>query len=474
MTSVNSYKDSLDVTLKQYENAYLTPLSKFKFEGTLPKDVVQLLRLEKDITSKLNEIRSVSIPAVSFDATSSVKTYYDKLDEASRTARHNIMTKAENERQQRIKAHEQNIVDVKNYNNSLTDPYREKHKELLECKEELQYVFDYYDISPMDMSISDDITEDEFNTLIDESINVCKKYQKKNVPLFDKIVNPLKDETNIQFTLSYVALILVVLYFALPFVAIPCFVIVFKSVHGLYKDLEKLKIAYVLMSEVDYNRFVKDDAFKQVEELQLDDIETKKDEELSKVKDYSEERVKAMKALEAENVEIVKRCNEVTSKVKKAYADVISDLEKTLKDIKDSIDRLMKNYKPFPTVQNNSVVMSHTYTLGRIEGKLDVKGTLPLNNIVFNSSDRTTAINNVKLYLANALLSVRVKQLTVEIFDPKNMCGEFTEFFTPETKPYIKPNNMTLDKLMETYKKYSQDNIIVLDNKDIDTFNKSE
>ena len=128
--------------------------------------------------------------------------------------------------------------------------------------------------------------------------------------------------------------------------------------------------------------------------------------------------------------------------------------------------------KLFPTVQNTSVVMSHYYVLGRIEGRIDDYTDLPLMNIIFDSKDRTVAINTIKLYLANILLSVRVKQLTIEIYDPKNMCSEFSEFFTPETKPYIKANDMTLDDLLKTYKQYSQDNILVLDNKDIDAYNR--
>lgn len=473
MTSGNSYKESLEASLKQYRDAYLRPLENYKLNPTLPEDVIALLKLEKDVNNKLNEIRKVSIPLATFDATSSVKAYYDKLDNASNQQRAAINAKADATRTQRQQAHEQEKIDVQNYNQSLINPYKEKHAELLSCRDELMHVFDYYDISPLDMNISDDITDKEFNVLIDECIETCHKYMKKDIPLFDKILSPIKDECNLQFVLSYVLILIVCLYIALPFAAVPIFMLVFKSVHNMYKDLEKLKIAYALMAEVDYNRFVSEDEFKSVDDLSLEDIEETRLSELSEVKDYTEERIAAMRSVDESREEIIKRCNEVTTEVKQAYADVIDNLQKMKGTIQVKMRDLLKDYKPFPTVQNNSVVMSHKYTLGKIENKLDVQATLPLNNIVFDATDRVTAVNNMKLYLANALLSVRVKQLTIEIYDPKNMCGEFTEFFAPETKPYIKPNNMTLDKLMETYKAYSQANIIVLDNKDIDTFNKN-
>ena len=58
------------------------------------------------------------------------------------------------------------------------------------------------------------------------------------------------------------------------------------------------------------------------------------------------------------------------------------------------------------------------------------------------------------------------------INDPKNMGSDFVEFSTPELKPYISINKTRLEDILKVYKKYSQDNILELDNKDIDTFNK--
>jgi hypothetical protein len=235
--------------------------------------------------------------------------------------------------------------------------------------------------------------------------------------------------------------------------------------------LEKLRIAKALSVQLDYNRFIPEDKFKTVEELDTSYIDEELADDLEDVKDYTAEREEALSKLASESQSIAHVCNEATVKVKRAYAEKLDTLSKHHQKLQSIIDERLKDYKPFPMVQNKSIVMSHDYTLGRVYETIDVKRTLPCLNIVFDASNYTSAIDMMKLYFANALLSVRVKQLTVEIYDPKNMCKDFSEFFTSDTAPYIKPNNMKLEELIDTYRKYSQDNVIKLDNKTIDEYN---
>lgn len=472
MTYVSSYDTALKQAVDNYVNAYLKPLPGYKITQPIPKDLVQLLSHEKEVSARLNEISSVVIQPMSFDAKSNIDSYYDNLAKQQEALRNKYMQDAEDEKQNLKAKHDIEVLEVKKYNSDLINPIKSKHEELLNHKEQLDYVFKHYDISPLDMDVSDNITVKEFEMLVDESIAVCKKYERKDNKWFNKFVEPLKGEKNLQFTLCYIGIAFIVIYFLLPILCIPAFVILFKSVHNMYKDLEKLRLASSLMSQLDYNRFIPEEQFKTVEDLDLSEVDDKLNKELDSIKDYSEERQEAISKLTADTANIAKVCNDAQIRVKTEYANVIKDLQDRLKTVKETIQSLMQDYISFPNKQNNSVVMSHVYTLGRIENRLDVTGELPCKNIVFDSSNRELAIDNMKLYLANALLSVRVKQLTVEIYDPKNMCGDFTEFFTPETKPYIKPNAMKLEDLIKTYRKYSQDNIIVLDEKTIDDFNR--
>ena len=472
MTLEKSYSEALNSTLVNFETAYLKPLNSYRDLPPMPSELVDLLAYERTLTQRANELRSIKIPPLSFDAKSTVQQYYDAIDKNQEEKREAIRSEAEVKRAQAINEHQQEETYAKEYNASLIEPIRAKHQELLSYKDDLSYVFNHYDITPLDMDISDSITIDEFNTLIDESISTCLAYVRRDSDIFKKITKPLDGESNLTFTLCYSALALVIIYFLLPILAIPAFVVLFFSVHNMYKDLEKLRIARLLMSQIDYNRFVPKEEFKTVEDLDTSYIDAELQNKLDDVKDYSQERAEAMQSLSEETAEIAKECEDCRNRVIEEYNSVINAICSKADEAHKEIERRMKDYAPFPTVQNKSVVMSHTYTLGRVEGRLDVTATLPPLNVVFNSANREVAINTMKLYLANALLSVRVKQLTIEIYDPKNMCGDFTEFFTPETKDYIKPNNMTLEQLLKVYRDYSQKNVLVLDKRSIDDFNR--
>lgn len=472
MIYVNSYSAALDAAIQNYTSTYLTPLSNYTITEDIPTDLIQLLKHEKVIISKLNQITSVRIQPLSFDAKSNVESYYKGLKAKEEQKRIGYINEAETKKRQLQQQHIAEINEINKYNSDLVEPVKEKHNELISRKNDLQVIFKHYDISPLDMDISDNVTQKEFMTLIDESISICDKYKSKSKTYFDRLVKPLKGESNLSFTLCYVLLIAIVVYFTLPILSIPVFILLFMSVHNMYKDLEKLRIACSLMSQIDYKRFIPKEEFREIEELDLSFIDDELADKLSTIVDYTEQYEEAIKSLTVDTKEITKKCTEAQTVVSTEYAKVSSALTARLHKVQEIIQDYMKDYVTFPYAQNESIVMSHKYTLGRLEGKLGVIGELPCKNIVFDSTNRELAISNMKLYLANALLSVRVKQLTVEIYDPKNMCGDFTEFFTNETKPYIKPNMMKLDELIKTYREYSQNNIVVLDGKSIDDYNR--
>lgn len=451
----------------------MTPLATYNPDIPIPEELVPLLSVEKTLSQKCNELKTVVISPLTFDAMRNVSSYYDALDAKQKSEKDRLQQEAENKKVALQQEYEQQVKASREYNESLKEPYRKKHEELLQYKEQLEDVFKHYNITPLDMNISDNLTEKEFNLLIKESIGVCQKYKSRDSKgIVEKVLSPLKGEKNAQFTLCYAGIILVVLYFLLPIACIPAFVIAAKSVHGMHKDIEKLKIAMALMTQMDYARFISEDELQHVEEPDIEAVDSDLVEKLEQVKDYTAEREEAQAALGNATQEIAKECADITAEIKKVYAEKTDAMQEKLKEVQDKIASKMADYHPFPTVQSNSVAMSHKYTLGRIENRLDVVVDVPCQNIVFDDTDHDKAIRLMKLYLANALLSVQVKQLTVEIFDPKNMGSDFVEFSTPELKPYISINKTKLDDILKVYKKYSQDNILELDNMDIDAFNR--
>lgn len=474
MTSENSFSiDQFKQQLESYKEAELSKFSGYLELPEIPTDIRDLLAARDNANTKITELNAISISPLSVDYTSDVIAKYDELDQTQANRKSALESQAQAEISAAESEHEREVAEVQQYNADLILPMKKKHEELLKYKNQLEYVWKHYDITPLDTEVSDNLTLDEFSGLIDQAIQVCSKYINKSTRgIINQLLNLVRDSSNI-LTMSFILILLIVVtYLILPVLAVPAFGYMFYSIHNLYQDLDKLRLARALMAQIDYQRFVPEESYRTVDELDTSDISEKYQAEIENLHDYTNDRKEALQAIEDQMPDINNAIMVTTEDLQNQLDAVRVNWQQFLAATQNAIIEFMSDYHSFPYEQSTSVVMKHNYVLGRLEDTIDVTAQLPLLNIVFNSDNRPVAINLMKLYLANALLSVRVKQLTIEIFDPKNMCEDFTEFFTPETKPYIKPNNLPLDKLMDTYRKYSQENVIALDKRPIDDFNK--
>lgn len=472
MTLDHLYKQDLDDSIASYRTKSLSPLQNFVLPEINKKDILGLLSTEKQLLKMSSDLSAVTIPPFSYSLKDVVEDHYSQKEISNTREKSRLLDECEAVKQKAEADYERAVQEQHDFNESLINPYRSKHQELLEYKDSVQTICKRYNISPLDMQISDDITLQEFETLIDESLSICDLYVKKDSGLFQKAVAPLKGESNLQFVLCYTGMALAVIYFLLPVLSIGVFALMIGSTYGLYKDLEKLKIAVALMTQIDYNRFVESDKLATPERPDLTVIDEDYNRRIAEIPSLEEEKSEAMQAVVVDNKSVAEKVTAVNADVKAEYAKKQKEVSDALKDVQDTISAILRDYKPFPTIQKNSIVMNHEYTLGRIESRLDVTATLPRANIVFDCTNYQRGVDLMKLYLCNALLSVQVKQLTVDIFDPKGLCKDFAEFFNQDTEKFIRPNNNTLDKMMEEFRAYSQENIRKLDHKDIDTYNK--
>lgn len=471
MTCAISFDDQVKEAVQKYKNSYLPVLSKFTVPTAVPKDISTLLEYERTYSQKVKELQSCSVKTLTFDPLSEVNKKYDDLQKSEADRKVQIEANAEKAKAERQQRHESELQEVSTYNESLLQPIREKHQELLTYKDTLQRVFDHYGISPLDMQLSDTLTVAEFNALIDSSVDICKRYIVQDSAIFMKAVAPLKDNTNLGFTLGFVTLAAIICYISLPFISIPIFYFFCKATHTMYKDIERLRIARVLMAQVDYQRFVSEEDMKTVEDIDYTDIEISMKEELSTLKDYSEERQAAIDTLAKNKGNYNKLCTDATAEVKAAYAKRLDELQNFLKAVIAAKDKIMSEAVNFPSEQNLHLTLCRDYVLSREKEIIDVKTTIPPMNLVFDANDRDKALRNIKLYLCNALLSVRVKNLTVDLVDPLNLCAEFSEFLVPETKPYIHVNPKPINELIKDYRDIAQTNVFKTREKSVDEFN---
>lgn len=466
------YKQEFDSSLASYREKSMAPLNTYSIPEYQKDQIMTLLNAEKVLIQMNSELSACKVPTFTFDIKSRVDEHFSKREIQNTQQKSTLLDECEAAKQRAEEEYNAQVEATKKHNEALANPYRDKHAELLTHKKNIGDVCTRYNISPLDMHISDSLSKDEFETLIDGSIAICEKYERKDNGIFDKVVQPLKGEGNLQFVACYLLIGIALLYFTLPILSVAVFAIMIASTYGMYKDLEKLKIAIALMAQIDYNRFVENDKLTLPDKPDLAAIDEEYQNKVDAIGTLDAEREKANVELASESTDVEKQILTANQEVKDAYAGKLKQIRGALEDVQKYIGEIMKDYKPFPTVQNNSAVMNHSYTLGRIDDRLDVQATLPQCNAVFDSTSYQTGVDLMKLYLCNALLSVRVKSLTVDIYDPEGLCRDFAEFFKPETQEYIKTNIQELNKLLDTYKSYSLENIRRLNHKDIDTFNK--
>ncbi len=466
-----SFNDNLNQAVKKYENAYLPVLNKYVVPTAVPTDIAALMECEATYAQKLNELKSCSISPMSFDPLNEINKKYDDLEKQEADRKEQIISKAEQAKKDRQAAHDAEEANVKKYNEDLLVPIRQKHQELLTYKDDLQRVFTHYGITPLDMQLSDNLTVNEFNALIDSSVDICQRYIHKDSAIFMKALSPLKDNTNLMFTLGYVFLGAVLCYISLPLISIPIFYLFCKSTHTMYKDMERLRIASTLMAQVDYQRFVSEDDKKTVQTLDFTDIETSMKESLGTIKSYTSDREQEVNELEKNRNNIQKVCVDATTKVKSAYATRIEEMSDFVSKVTEAKNNILNEAVLFPSEQSTHLTLSRDFILSRVNEVVDVKTTLSPQNIVFDATDRSAAIKAVKLYLCNALLNVRVKSLYVDLMDPMNLCADFTEFLVPETKDYIHVNPKNTGDMIKEIREYAQNNVFKSRDKSVDEFN---
>lgn len=435
--------------------------------------VLQVTDLFKKITEASNNFSRLSVPTASFDAVQLINNYYQKLEDAENDKAVNLRKNAEAEKITRETEYQAHVAEVEAYNEQLLAPLKEKQKELLEYKDKLEDVFQRYDISPLDVTLPDDMDVKYYTEVVDTAVNACKSFGSSRPKIVDTILQQIEGDTNLTFTTSVLVILIIVTYIALPLVSIPIFCIAFLNIHRIYSYVNSLRLASALMSEVNFRRFVPADAFREVEDLQVDDIAVNLDKKLSdEVKDYTNEKNMAIERFKPKQAEVTKQLEDLQRDMGNQYNSVAATVRSNLETAKTMNDEALARVKAFPDICSNHIYMSHDYVLSKKGTCIDVTKNYPILNFVFDTSDRGAALNNMRLYLCNALLNVQVKQLTIEIFDPLSMCVDFTEFMTVDTKDYIKPNAKELRDLIKTVKQTAQSNVIDLNGMSIDDYNK--
>lgn len=418
-------------------------------------DLTDAKRIVTELQHLANNLQGLKIPPMTFDAVADVAQFYVTKQQEVDAKKAKIEQEGLEQKQALEAEYQLQLKEAEDYNASLLEPVRREHERLLVYKDDLAHVFERYDITPLDCGISEDISAKDFQTMVQGAVTVCDKYiHRDQGSFFRKILSPLKDNPNLGYTFGYVFLGCVLLYLALPIIALPVFFLFCYTVHSMYDDMENLRLACALMASFDYEKFIPDSERKRVAELDTSAIDSLTQERISKLDDVDAEKSKALSKL-AGDTHINDVCKQNTVEVQALYKNALQNVSLILQRAQTTLEEVQKLYKAFPDHQNLGVIMGQTpFVLARTLDGVDVDFPLPATNYVFDNSDPIWSLQTLKLFFANTLLSVKPKNLTVEVVDPIRRGSEFVDFFSPEASDYVKRTDYDLNKSIEAFHFY--------------------
>ena len=468
------YEDLCRKAVKAYLDEYEASISNYGIHSLTGMNIKELI-LERDHRTNLYKQKCSAVPKpftcdvdelLKSHFAPEIKEYTDALEEA-KDFRDMSLNRVN-------KKHEEELAKLEAEANADIAPLVAKHTELLSYKDKLNDVKQRYNITPSDVKVSSDITREEFEVLLDASIDACKSITKERGSKLMKWYNKVCDTSNVQDKFLYVIVLLVAAIFAAPVLLVLMFFSMYKNTASIYKKIDKLRIAESLMYSIDFDKFLNR---KKIEELPAVDTTFVEERYERDVKELEEDNPE--KALEAERAAVrenIMRLNSMfdtaTDKAKALQQNTLDILKKAVDEVNEVVDAYTKDLVEFGTICNPKPVLDLNFTLGRLRDTIDIKYKLPLSNITFLSKD-AAMVDFIKLMMCNALLGVKEKWLTLTVYDPVNLGADYSEFFQPDIAQYVDVKTTDFDKLLKSLKDYAQQNIKIIGKQSINEYNEA-
>lgn len=471
MTCVDSYECRARESFEDHKARNLSALERYARLPAISGNLSELLNAIKVLNKYASDLRQVQPGKFNCTIIEDTEKHYKQLIKETEAKRADIHKHYAVLTQKRKDEHALSTENAQKHNASLDLQMRTLHNELFTYKASMQEIFEHYEVTPLDTAITERTTEKDFTTMLECAIALCAKYVKRDRGVLQKIVDYLQDD---DFTVPYIAalaaLAIVVLYFALPFLSAIFFVKLLMSSYNCTNDIDGLRLAAALMAEIDYKRFIPEEDYIQVQVLDVSDLEAAEQAELAALHDYSVEFVQDEEKAQQAMQKLLAEQDVFRQAFDARREQLLSAVRDRLKDAMNKKDEMLKDVARFPENQKLSSVMSYKYVLSRMAGDLDVETDIGSNNLTFNSRDPASALLTLKLYLVNALLSVKPGSLRVEILDSATQCKDFSEFFLKEID-FISPCKEELSKRISMYRDLVQENIRLFHGQTIDEMN---
>lgn len=477
MTSENLYELATEQKCAKYIDFVIKDLEQFDIPDVeYSGDLRTYMIYQGQLRSMYNNAKAYVIPKLNFDVRSAIRDHFQAEVLCYAQERDSVLREIDTLRAQDKETYDARCNSIRAEAEATISPVKQKHNQLLEYKDKLRGVMEHYGITPNDTVISPDITREEFEALLDTSLDICAQTESKLSGLVSKVLSPVHDDDS-NVVIGYSVVGAIASWLLLPFIGVAYVGAMVKNTKTMYSNLDKLRIAESLMHSVDFTRFIPDDERYSVPDYDNTEVEQLVAEKLE-VLQAADPELRIQEEFKKFNTDagityVSNAVQSVMQKAKDMHAALLEDLERRLEVVDQKVKEEQEHVRRLGDSMNKSAVMDTRYIVGTDTTGLPIYKDFGLTNINFVGKYSKEAINFIKVMWVNAWHSVRANCLETCIYDEEYLGQDFAEFITPKTQPYIKVCNAELQRIQTEMRQRAASALMNTKNDTILEYNKN-
>lgn len=447
----------------------------------LSESVADLMQQQTDVEKAIAELISRRPQPLEIDLSKAIQDEFAPDIEAYNAELTRLQQVHDSAVQALNAEHENKVTAATEKATAGVKPLIDKHKRLMSYKDKIEDICKRYGISPSEIQISTDITSEEYSALLDAAIDGCEAVLRQKNAKFNPIALLYKP---MEWSESPMKQVVAITAFAILFhnfggiLAIALFVSMYASTIGIYKKLDKVRIAESMMYTPDFDKFMQRDEIEAIADVDTTAADEDYATAIEKLKenDPNEALSKAMQEYAQKLEYITSAIQEEMDFVNAEFKQATDVLKERLDAVRQAKDEAISKMKKFgdSMLQDPPVCYpTYTYTLGMLNEVLEQQVEVPKCSLFFNPAD-PEMLNFLKLMLCNHLLSVKEKKLSVIIYDPDKLGQDFAEFLSCDkiTHDYIQVKSEGLEDLLKCLRLKVTENIKRCGQRTLDELNK--
>lgn len=375
--------------------------------------------------------------------------------------------------QERYTAYQNSVAEAEQRADASISELTKMYDELMTYRDKVSAAVIRYDVKPSDMSIDEEsLTRQDMEALVATALDACKNLGESSIrgKLMSMYQPPDDGDKDNRFNYTIGLLAGFIILAPVMFCAIIGWS-VYNLLH-IYKYVDGLRIADKLMYGINFQRFRDDPNIEAIPEVDISDLDAALEEKLQQC-----EKLNPATAAEELSRELASKMDafqqaidDVNTEVQREWAKTVADIQEWEAEARRMYDEFMANRKSFADVCSVSMTLNYNATVSLVDETIEATAPVFERNIVF--ADRTPGmVEFQKLLLANIMLNVRPKQLTITVYDPQRLGQDYAVFTRDETRDYFLVETKEFNKIFEAHQVYAQSNFRILDRASIGEFN---